>query len=148
MRPDNHQQTERQQPAEPRGAPRLTAAIGSGYAGYYRVEATADKLVWQGPAADLDSSQLRVEVELCDYDWNTFWDELNRIHAWDWNERDYVTVGVLDGTHWQIDATDGQRRLRTSGDNGYPDTQTPDPSSVFNAFCRAVSELAAGNTFT
>jgi hypothetical protein len=145
--PDNDHQTGRQQSAEPR-APRLSAAIGSGYAGYYRVEAIANNLVWQGPTGEGDGSRLDVEIQLDDGDWDRFWGELDRIQAWEWDGHDYVTVGVLDGTHWQIEATDGQRALRAAGNNAYPGTQTPDPSPAFNAFCRAVSQLAAGNTFT
>lgn len=101
VKADNEQHTDRERTADPRAAPRLTAAIGSGYAGYYRVGATADNLAWHGPAAGLDRSQLRL-----------------------------------------------QRRLQASGDNGYPGSQTPDPSPAFIAFCRAISRLAAGNTFS
>ena len=64
VKADNEQHTDRERTADPRAAPRLTAAIGSGYAGYYRVGATADNLAWHGPAAGLDRSQLRLQRRL------------------------------------------------------------------------------------
>ena len=128
-------------------APRLRAEIGSGYSGYTIVEATANQLRLHTPA-EPNLPAITTEIELEDQDWNTFWNELSRIRAWSWDGRRYTTPGVLDGTHWQIEATDGNRTLRAKGSNGYPRSKTAHPSADFKALCRAVSQLAGGHIFS
>ena len=51
--------------------------------------------------------------------WSEFWQAVERIGVWAWLA-DYSTPDVMDGTTWTLHLQQGERRLKTRGENGYP----------------------------
>lgn len=126
---------------------RLSTQIGGGPDGYYTVDGDGEQLTWRGPPEERDTEQEVVEVKPRPEDWQEFWQTLDRLKVWDWDGREYETPGVRDGTHWSLEAVHAGRIVGTDGDNGYPDSDSPEPSERFSRFCVAVSELAGGRPF-
>jgi hypothetical protein len=117
---------------------RFTMSLGNGLDGYYIVEADNKTLVWEFQrGGDAEKHAIVPTRE----DWSSFWQVLNQLDIWSWDAR-YETKGVLDGTHWRLAAQCAGRTVESSGSNGYPAGQGPDPSELFMKLCEAISRVS------
>jgi hypothetical protein len=120
----------------------VEAAIGNGLDGFYRVRAPGDgSLVWSFTVERQTEEQSFAPDAAA---WERFWAVVDRLDVWSW-AGSYERPDVLDGTYWSLALDRGERRVRSWGDNAYPDGD--DPGRDFRALCRAVSHLAEGRTF-
>lgn len=120
----------------------VEAQIGNGLEGHYVVKAPGDgSLAWTftvGRQTEAESFEPPPAA------WERFWAVVDRLDVWGWAES-YEMPDVMDGTYWSVALDRGERRVRSSGANAYPDGD--DPGRDFRALCRAVSRLAGGRTF-
>ena len=132
-----------EKPKPPRLFGRVEASIGNGLEGYYVVEAPGDgSLVWSfvvGQRAEEEAFEPSAAA------WERFWREVDRLDVWSWAESYEPEGVVMDGTYWSVALDQGDRRVRSSGANAYPEGD--DPGRDFRALCRALSRLAGGRTF-
>jgi hypothetical protein len=124
---------------------RLEARIGNALEGFFVVTAEGTRLSWRGP--DTGPHADNDEICLKEDDWCVFWTSLGQLAVWAWDGQTYETSGVLDGTHWRVEAEHMGRSVRASGNNGYPGDAGPVPSGSFVRFCGAVTKLAGGRRF-
>jgi len=126
---------------------RLSAQIGGGLTGYFNVEGDGSRLTWSGPPKEPGDEERIEEVLAPAEAWVEFWDALDRLEVWKWDEHCFETSGVLDGTLWSLEAIHLGRYVVTEGNNGYPGSSGTEVSRVFGGFCKAVSRLAGGRPF-
>jgi len=82
-----------------------------------------------------------VIIKPTDKQWQTFFEDLERIKAWKW-KRDYTNPNEHDGTSWRAFIsyeTREPRDLVSSGSNAYP--------KDFDAFLAAIRKLIGGKKF-
>ncbi len=122
----------------------LYAEIGSGLDGYRTITSDGRRLTWTRTRAEQSET---IESTPTPHMWASFWDTLNQLNAWAWNNHSYTTPGILDGTHWTIDLHHHGNQLKAVGANGYPGSNQPEPSPEFTILCNALSRLANGQPF-
>jgi hypothetical protein len=78
--------------------------------------------------------------------WEKFQKALGRLNVWAW-EANYPNSGGRDGTHWSVDIEWNGKSLHSSGDNHYPESESPEPGQSFRQFLQAVQALIGGLEF-
>ena len=129
---------------------RFSLYIGGHGGPRYSVELQGDHLLYESVHGDCSSTRSR-ESRPAAEDWQTFWQELDRLGVWAW-QAEYVNTGVCDGTQWEVAIQYGKRRFHSCGDNSYPradgsSNRSPEPTQCFRGLCRAVSRLLGGLPF-
>lgn len=74
-------------------------------------------------------------------DWKRFWEAMDRLNVWGWPRRCTSDKAVHDGSQWELRIIHGGLKARSEGSNAYPFTQELEPSSEFQEFVEAVSQL-------
>lgn len=91
---------------------RLLVTIGGFGGPHYEVRWFRRKLRYH-------SDELQAAMVPTDEAWKSFWAALDRINVWGWAAH-YDDLEIFDGTQWELDLSDGVRRVRCSGSNAYP----------------------------
>ena len=91
---------------------RLLVTIGGFGGPHYEVRWSRRKLRYH-------SDELQAAVMPTDEAWKSFWAALDRINVWGWAAH-YDDLEILDGTQWELDLSNGTRRVKCSGSNAYP----------------------------
>jgi hypothetical protein len=111
----------------------------SGYGGpHYEVRRRRGRLTYR--TYEYGSHDSRANVVPTAKEWETFWTALDRIGVWSW-QGNYYTHGMMDGTQWSIDLSDGVRRVRSYGSNAYPGGEGWKRGRPFSEFLSAVEAL-------
>jgi hypothetical protein len=129
--------------APPRPSGVVEAQIGNGLDGYYVVNAPGDGSLFWSFTVGRDTEAESFEPPPAA--WGRFWAVVDRLDVWTWAESYEWPGEVMDGTYWSVALERGDRRVRSSGSNAYPDGA--EPGRDFRALCRALSRLAGGRTF-
>ena len=122
------------------------ASIGGYFGVSYHVELQGDSILYSSSASGRTGSLFEEPQALALPDvitptaeqWQTFLKTLDRVEAWDWQER-YVNPDIMDGTQWSVDLIWGDRQVKSSGSNDFP--------AEFKAFCKAITALLDGREF-
>lgn len=126
----------------------LEISIGGYFSTSYSVTLKGNLL--QYSAYEPGSPPQAETIEPSSDDWTEFYNELNTIGIWNWEE--HYDANVCDGTQWTVSIRWGDRKCKVDGSNNYPladgtPSDTCEPSETFERFLQAVSRLAGGRTF-
>ncbi len=72
--------------------------------------------------------------------WRSFRRHLDAAKVWSWR-REYMDLGVADGTSWDFAVVYADRKISSKGLNAYPSKKQ------FQQFCTALQELTGGKPF-
>jgi hypothetical protein len=122
----------------PTNPTRLIASIDTWKEASYRVELAADGSInyFDNLSGRARRTRIRVPAER----WVTFRRHLDSAKVWSWR-REYIDVGVADGTGWRLQVSYADRQITSRGSNAYP------PRKQFEEFRTAVQELTGGRRF-
>jgi len=111
---------------------------------------------WRGRLrydADTRSAESAIceQIEPTEAQWKAFRAALDRIDVWRWGRR-YANPGICDGTQWEVLVAYADKKVRSSGDNNYPNDDgspsgRPGGSRAFARFARAIKALLGGKEF-
>jgi hypothetical protein len=111
---------------------KLSFHIGGHSGTSYSVEWEKKGLIYQ---ADYEEDILRPSQE----EWIKFWQEIDELNVWDWEEKYLPEEKIMDGTSWSINLKYREKSVESSGSNAYP--------NKFSQFCDLVEELCEGRKF-
>ncbi|MDT8376425.1 MAG: hypothetical protein RQ867_06755 [Mariprofundaceae bacterium] len=107
-----------------------------GYPGpYHYLSYDGDELVYTDSAGGIDSDS-NVSITPSRTKWKNFKTKLDTIDIWGWDKR-YVMKGVCDGTQWEFEVHWGSQKIRSYGDNDYPES--------FEMLLQAIRNLSSIN---
>jgi len=126
---------------------KLTFQIGS-LARREWVEWDGKALRYKVTGLDVDQKQSKTKaVTPSEAQWKKFWASVDGAKAWKWSTR-YENEAVQGGTSWGLQMEHGEKKLKSSGRNAYPNdedvtkgTQEPTPSKAFRQFRKGIEAL-------
>ncbi len=125
-------------------------SMGGFFAENHRVKLENGQLMYQYCDAPLSWNQIDAkEIFPTVQQWIDFKTVINSINAWEWVPN-YFTLGVCDGTQWELKINYGNKRIKSSGCNAYPGTKDDDMNfnlsrtPEFTAFVDALALLLGG----
>jgi hypothetical protein len=117
---------------------RFVVTIGGFAAPHYEVRWIGRRLRYRN--YEIGSHDSHAKVVPTAQQWQEFWASMDRIGVWDWQQR-YDNPYVVDGIQWEIDLSDGVRRVRCFGSNKYPGGRNLERGRPFRQFLAAVEAL-------
>jgi hypothetical protein len=129
----------------------FAARIGGFLGSSYSVELKGGSLIYT--ASGRGQTNIRhTTITPTETDWREFRQTLDELKVWQW-QNDYPRGGVVDGTQWLFEIAYSDRRLKSQGDNNYPDaagkpTGKPEFTPVFNRYLAAIKRLIGGKDFS
>jgi hypothetical protein len=116
---------------------KLVASIDEWKGRSYRVELAAGGRI---NYFDVFSRGRPTRIRVPPEHWRSFRRHLDAAKVWSWR-REYMDLGVADGTSWDFAVVYADRMISSKGLNAYP------PKKQFQAFCAALQELTGGKPF-
>lgn len=71
--------------------------------------------------------------------WAKFWAKMDQLQLWQW-QPEYEQL-CIDGTNWSVEISISGKAIISKGSNAYPDSKSPELSTTFIEFKRAIKEL-------
>lgn len=68
-----------------------------------------------------DEPDERIEIQPSQEEWLNFWDALERIGVWKWNQK-YVNTDICDGTQWKLNIEKSGHIVSIYGSNEFPES--------------------------
>ena len=110
-----------------------------GYPGpHFSVFLSGDSLIYKKNS----SIPLTLVIQPTPERWQSFWRTINRLEVWSWKGQ--YQFPVYDGTNWSLAMTYNGCVIISEGSNGYPGSDTAEPSAEFRRFLAALSKLIGG----
>lgn len=85
--------------------------------------------------------------------WQSFWDEMDKIDVWNWKANYSPSMLIHDGTQWHVEFSNVNREITASGDNAYPSDKSPaettdnNESTRYERFRSAIERLTGQEFF-
>jgi hypothetical protein len=127
----------------------FSAWIGGAMEGYYHLELRKGNLIYTHPnksAAPKKNITIRPNAQ----QWREFRQALDDLNVWQWQSN--YQSRAFDGTQWALDISYADKKIKSYGDNNYPDAagkpdNNPGYTASFNQYLEAIRKLTGGKDF-
>ncbi|MCP4599862.1 MAG: hypothetical protein GY847_04855 [Proteobacteria bacterium] len=129
------------QPRHPPHPTALRARIGGGLSTSYEVALMGKTVVYSRSSRTFSGTpNVTKEINPSNEDWAAFRKAIDKANVWSWKD-DYTDPSIMDGTEWSIHLEYEDKKINSSGKNGYPNRDE------FDKMSKAVSALVGGLDF-